>query len=1040
MRRWSLFALLLSCSGPNKGGSSATAADSGEAVFDGDDDGFGAEEDCNDSDSAVHPGGVEVCDGVDNDCDGEVDEEVLQTYYEDGDGDGFGDPEQALEACSVPDGAAANGSDCDDAHELSYPGAAEICDGLDNDCDGNIDDNDVIPWYADADGDGFGDPEAVVESCSQPDGTVANGEDCDDEHPEVSPDGEEVCDELDNDCDGDVDEGTLRTYYEDRDEDGYGVGEAIVEACSLPAGYSEESGDCDDADEDFHPGADESDCADPNDYNCDGSVGYADADLDGYAACQECDDRSDEINPAATEICDGVDNDCDTYTDDADPSLDSSTASTWYDDDDADSYGDVSDARLACEAPSGWVADATDCDDRASAVHPAATEICNDIDDDCDSLVDDADSSLDLSSGLTWYGDADSDGHGSPASAVLACDLPSGASSLGDDCDDSSAAVHPGATELCNEIDDDCDSLVDDADSDLDLSSASTWYSDADGDGWGGSTSSRSCDAPASSSASTGDCDDREDAVYPGAAEICNDIDDDCDSLVDDADLDVDLSTGSDWFVDADSDGHGDAERGEPSCDAPTGSVALADDCDDSSALVSPDAVELCNDIDDDCDTFIDDADGDVDLASATLWYDDDDSDSYGDPLDSMRSCDLPSGHVSNDDDCDDTSASISPADAEICDSIDNDCDRLIDDADLSLDSSTATRWYDDDDSDSYGDPADSSLSCVSPTGHVTNDDDCNDSSASISPADTEICDGVDNDCDSAIDDADASVDLSTGSAWYDDDDADLYGDPTDSLRRCSQPSGYVSNDDDCNDANVAISPAGREICDSVDNDCDSAIDDADSSLELSSASTWYDDDDSDLYGDASDSLRRCLQPSGYVSNDDDCNDSSASASPAGTETCDGVDNDCDGTVDDGLTSASYSAAYASPYGSCNGYNNASVTVSVCGCPSVTVTGAFYDYSDGSSGQVVAQGLSSSSFSQYWDDCSSGCDCDLDIAAAVSVSASKSGTTLSVTVSNNIYGYDAGNSLGAGYSITSYGTYLRSSGADSTTFTYTCSY
>ena len=155
------------------------------------------------------------CDGVDNNCDGEVDEGVTSTFYEDVDGDGFGDPDSTIEACEIPDGYVATGTDCDDYAEESYPGAPEQCDDEDNDCDGEIDEDVRYDWYADADGDGYGDPDSAYETCDPPAGYVVDNTDCDDTEDAAYPGAEEVCDEVDNDCDGSTDENVTTTYYQD---------------------------------------------------------------------------------------------------------------------------------------------------------------------------------------------------------------------------------------------------------------------------------------------------------------------------------------------------------------------------------------------------------------------------------------------------------------------------------------------------------------------------------------------------------------------------------------------------------------------------------------------------------------------------------------------------------------------------------------------------------------------------------------------------------------------------------------------------------
>ena len=411
-----LVPLALACRTGDKVTAGEPGLDTGglDAV-DADGDGFAADEDCDDSDASVNAGAVEVCDGIDNDCDGEIDEDVTRTWYSDADADGYGDPAAATEACSQPPGAVSGGTDCDDADADIHPASAERCDGIDNDCDGDIDEDVTSTWYSDADGDGYGDPESALDDCDPPSGFVADATDCDDTTATTSPAGTEVCNDVDDDCDGLVDDGAIDapTWYGDGDGDGYGDPAAPLVACDAPSAHVADATDCDDGD---------------------------------FA-----------INPGATEVCNGLDDDCDALVDDADGDVELAAGGTWYADSDADGYGDASNGVTACAQPSGTVTDATDCDDTATAVNPGATEVCNGLDDDCDALVDDADSSLDASTGSTWYADSDGDGYGDAAAASTACVQPSATVSDDQDCDDGDATVNPAAAERCNGDDDDCD-------------------------------------------------------------------------------------------------------------------------------------------------------------------------------------------------------------------------------------------------------------------------------------------------------------------------------------------------------------------------------------------------------------------------------------------------------------------------------------------------------------------------------------------------------------------------------------------------------
>ncbi|MFH1465111.1 MAG: putative metal-binding motif-containing protein, partial [Pseudomonadota bacterium] len=341
----------------------------------------------------------------------------------------------ALAACRTPEDSKPNDTgpeavdadgdgypeseDCDDLDATIHPDAQERCNGLDDDCDGEVDeDAGALTLYADADADGYGDPDTSTLACEPSTGWVEEAGDCDDTDAAIFPGADEHCDGVDEDCDGEEDEGALDapTWYQDVDQDGYGDDATATRACEPPANHVAEGGDCDDDDPAFHPGAAEDDCADPNDYNCDGTVGYADADGDGFPACQDCDDADAGVNPSAVELCNGVDDDCDGTVDEGD-ALD---AEAWYADADADGFGDPATYTFACTQPTGFVADATDCDDASAATFPGADEHCDGIDTDCDGTMDE-DDALDA---LTWYADADADGYGDATTTTAACTQP----------------------------------------------------------------------------------------------------------------------------------------------------------------------------------------------------------------------------------------------------------------------------------------------------------------------------------------------------------------------------------------------------------------------------------------------------------------------------------------------------------------------------------------------------------------------------------------------------------------------------------------
>ncbi len=371
-----------------------------EADLDG--DGYLEGDDCDDNDASIYPGATETCDGIDNDCDGNVDEEVTDTFYVDADGDGFGDPENTVEGCDAPLGSVPNGNDCDDSEPTMFPANTEVCDGLDNDCNGTIDEDIPSVWYLDADGDGYGDSTQMAETCLPEAGYIAESGDCNDSDPAAFPNAEEVCDSIDNNCDGDIDEGLLTLYYVDADLDGYGDN-ITIEACEMTEGLTLTGGDCDDADSQSNPGEDEV-CGDSIDNNCNGV--------------------SDE--PSAV------------------------NATVWYLDNDGDGYGVDAQSQTACDQPTGYVADSGDCDDTNTSIYTGAPELCDGIINDCATSTL---SSTEIDDDGDGYVECSIDTNGWNGTATVVG---------GDDCDDTNNSMYPTADDVCDGADNDCNGSIDD--------------------------------------------------------------------------------------------------------------------------------------------------------------------------------------------------------------------------------------------------------------------------------------------------------------------------------------------------------------------------------------------------------------------------------------------------------------------------------------------------------------------------------------------------------------------------------------------------
>ena len=278
---------------------------------------------------------------------------ATRTYYQDSDSDGYGDDLVTTTAGCPPSGYVLNGGDCNDTNPLINPGESEVCDGLDNDCSGVIDDGlTTYTYYADADTDNYGDPTNSYETCySTPtSGYVIDNTDCDDDTSDDRPMGVTCPTDpvlCTNDCPID--------------------NTASCAICINPGHTIECCGDG--IDNNCNGQVDSSDISGCIELGFDITDDLIDEDSDGYLLFMDCNDLNPNIHPDADEECDGIDQDCDSQIDE-DFDSDNDTYTTC-------GYSTIDGTFTG-----------VDCDDHNPNIHPGAHEILNRRDDNCDGRID----------------------------------------------------------------------------------------------------------------------------------------------------------------------------------------------------------------------------------------------------------------------------------------------------------------------------------------------------------------------------------------------------------------------------------------------------------------------------------------------------------------------------------------------------------------------------------------------------------------------------------------------------------------------------